>query len=265
MRGDDEHGRDQQEPEAEEQARLLHVHRRRRREDLTPCTPPRDPERRSWCPGRLDHHERDQPEDGGNDEKGRCGAPQERAQRLGAFLDAGAEEVGGARSEDASRRDAVAAVTPVLGPFDRRRPLRLHVGAGRPVEERLLELAPPSLEGDPREGVGRRSGIAGDGQDGRPDLPVRAARVVAADPGLGRAAEVEGLRELVRVRSGRRVDDRMRAVDDLELLFVVPGSPLGPLVRAVPDLDRLLARAPPPRRPRRRRAGSSPSRPRGCC
>ena len=32
----------------------------------------------------------------------------------------------------------------------------------------------------------------------------------------------------------------MRAVDDLELLVVVPGSPLGALVRAVPDLDRLL-------------------------
>ena len=62
-------------------------------------------------------------------------------------------------------------------------------------------------------------------------------------PGVGRAAEVERGRELVRVRAGRRVDDRMRAADDLELL-VAPGRALGALVRAVADLRRRLRRAP---------------------
>ena len=47
---------------------------------------------------------------------------------------------------------------------------------------------------------------------------MRAARVVAADARLGGAPEVERRRELVRVRAGGRVDDRMRPVDDLELV-----------------------------------------------
>ena len=68
---------------------------------------------------------------------------------------------------------------------------------------------------------------------------MRADGVVAADAGVRRAAEVERGGELVRVRAGRRVDDGMRPVDDLELL-VSPRGALGALVRAVADLARLL-------------------------
>ena len=62
------------------------------------------------------------------------------------------------------------------------------------------------------------------------------ARVVAADARLGRASDVQGLRELVRVRAGGGVDDRMRLVDELELVLAPVGA-LGALVRAVPDRD----------------------------
>ena len=68
---------------------------------------------------------------------------------------------------------------------------------------------------------------------------MRAARVVAADTRLRRAAQVERLRELVRVRSRRRVDDRVRAADGVELL-VAPVGALRPFVGAVAHLDRLL-------------------------
>ncbi len=60
-------------------------------------------------------------------------------------------------------------------------------------------------------------------------------RVVAPDACLGGASDVERRGVLVRVRAGRRVDDRVRPVDDLELV-VVPAGPLGPLVGAVADL-----------------------------
>ena len=68
---------------------------------------------------------------------------------------------------------------------------------------------------------------------------MRSLRVVAADPGVGGAAEVQRRRELVRVRAGGRVDDRVRPVDDLELVLT-PIRPLGALVRAVADLGGLL-------------------------
>ena len=64
---------------------------------------------------------------------------------------------------------------------------------------------------------------------------MRPDRVVAADAGFGGATEIERRGELVRMRAGRRVDDRMRPVDDLELL-VAPSRALGALVRAVADL-----------------------------
>ena len=63
--------------------------------------------------------------------------------------------------------------------------------------------------------------------------------VVTADACVGRASQVQRRRELVRVRARRRIDDRVRFVDDLQLL-VTPGGALGALVRAVPDLDRSL-------------------------
>ena len=68
---------------------------------------------------------------------------------------------------------------------------------------------------------------------------MRPEREIAANAGLGRVPEVERLRELVRVRARRRIDDRVCAVDDLELL-VAPGRLLGALVGAVADLGRWL-------------------------
>ena len=68
---------------------------------------------------------------------------------------------------------------------------------------------------------------------------MRPEGVVATDAGLGGAAEMERLGELVRVRPRCRVHDRVRAVDELQL-FIAPGGPLGSFVRAVADLDRIL-------------------------
>ena len=69
----------------------------------------------------------------------------------------------------------------------------------------------------------------------------RVGPVVSSQPTPCEAelAEVEALVEVVRVRAGGRVDDRMRAVDDLELVAIVPVGPLGALVLAVADLRRL--------------------------
>ena len=65
--------------------------------------------------------------------------------------DRGAEEARCAGPEETARRDGVAPVAPAGRPFDRLRPLLLHVRPGRAVEERSLQLAPPPLEGDPRK------------------------------------------------------------------------------------------------------------------
>ena len=162
-----------------------------------------------------------------------------------AFRDPAAEEVGRARAEDAAGRDGVALVAPVLRPRDRLGPLRLQVGPGRAVEERLLELPPAALEVDPRECLAGRLRVARNRHHGRAQLTVRAARVVAADAGLGRAAEVERLGELVRVRAGARVDDRVRPVDELELV-VVP-SRRSPRLRASCSRPRPAPRRAPPR------------------
>src|SRR5574340_608755 len=74
------------------------------------------------------------------------------------------------------------------------------------------------------------------------------AGVVAADSCLGGAPDVERGRVLVRVRAGRRVDDGVGAVDELELR-VPPVRTLRALVGAVPDLER----CPVERLPRRAR------------
>ena len=79
--------------------------------------------------------------------------------------------------------------------------------------------------------------IARDRLHGRADVEGGSASVVAPDALLGRAAEVERLAVEVRVRSGRRVNDRVRAVDPLELV-IAPRRPLRALVLAVAHLDR---------------------------
>ena len=70
-------------------------------------------------------------------------------------------------------------------------------------------------------------------------LVVRAVRVVAADALLGRAPEEEPVAVEVGVRAGRRVDDRMGAVDEVELV-VAPARLLRAFVLAVADAGRLL-------------------------
>ena len=235
--------RDQDQADPEHERRAPHVHARGGGEDLAPGAAAREAERRDGAPRRARDREDEEREQRAEHEQRRARAPQQRDERLRPGLDRGAEEVGRVRAEDSAGRDGVAAVAPALGPRDRLRPLRLQVRPGRAVEEGRLALAPAALEGDPRERARGRSRVARDRLDGGAQLDVRAAGVVAADAGLGRAAEVERLRELVRVRARGGVDDRVRAVDELELVLAPVGA-LGSLVRAVPDGDRLLARAP---------------------
>jgi hypothetical protein len=75
------------------------------------------------------------------------------------------------------------------------------VGAGRPVEERLLQLSPSTLECDPR--VCRPGGriVARDRLDDREELGVRGASVVAPDAGVRGASQPERRAVLVRVRA----------------------------------------------------------------
>ena len=217
---------------------MADVHPGRGGEDLAPRASPRDPERGDRRPCRLDDREHERGHEQPEDENRRARVPKELDQSGGAALDARAEEIGRARAQQAARRDRVAAVAPAVRPLERSRPLRLEVRPGRPVEERLLQLAPPALVGDPRVPGGRGPRIARDGADDREDLYVGPARVVTADARVGGAADVQGRRELVRVRACSRVDDGVGAVDDLELL-VAPGRALRPLVRAVARLGRV--------------------------
>ena len=110
----------------------------------------------------------------------------------------------------------------------------LRFGPGRPVEERALQLAPAAAEPDPRKRGQRRGRVARDRLHDRMDVEGRPARVVAADALRGGAAEIESLAVEVRVRPGRRMHDRVGAVDELELR-VVPRRPFGALVLAVAD------------------------------
>ena len=233
----DDRDRDEEHAEPEEQARALDVHTRRGGDDLAPRPPAGDPQRRDGRPGRPYGREDHEAEQRAEDDEERERVDEELRERPRALRDRGAEEVGRARAESSSRRDGVAPVAPVLGPRDRLRPLRLQVRAGRPVVEGLLQLTPAPFEGDP--GIGRFGGlrVARDRHDARGELAVRAARVVAADARLGRAAQPERVRVLVRVGAGRRIHDGP-LVHELELL-VAPGGALRALVRAVPDLDRL--------------------------
>jgi hypothetical protein len=119
------------------------------------------------------------------------------------------------------------------------RPLRLQVRARGTVEERRLELAPAALEVDPRIGGFRLRRGAWDRLDDRAHVYRRPARIVAADPLLRGASEVERLAVEVRMRAVSRMDDGMRAADALELR-IVPRRTLCALVLAVADLDRRL-------------------------
>ena len=215
------------------------VHAGGRRQDLSPRSAPSDSQGCHRRPRRPDHGVRDQAEHDCKDQNRRRGAPQEPGQGRRAALDPRAEEVGGARPQHAAGRDGIAPVAPSGRPGQGLGPLLLQVRSRRAVEEGLLQLTPASLERDPRESAGCRLWIARDRPDHRPELAVRARRVVAAHARLGGAADVESRRVLVRMGARRGIDDRVRAVDDLELR-VAPFRPLGALVRAVADLVRVV-------------------------
>src|SRR5262249_36025429 len=145
-----------------------------------------------------------------------------------------AEDPGGAGAEGATSRHRVAPRAPAFRPANRLRPLGLEVRSGRSIEERRLQLAPATFEVDPGKARPRLRLVARDRPHDRPDIERRAARVVAADALLGRAAEIEGLAVEVGVRSGSRMHHKVRAADTLQLL-VLPRRPLGALVLAVAD------------------------------
>ena len=215
------------------------IHAPRRRQDLTPVAPSSEPERGRRPPRRAREEEQPEREECGQHEERRARVANELDETPRACRDGGAEEVGRTGPEHAARGHGVAPRTPALRPRDRLGPLRLQVRAGRPVEEHRLELPPASLEVDPRERAPRGCRVARDGLHGRAQLVVRTSRVVATDAGLRRAAEVQRLRVLVRVRPGGRIDDRMAAADQFELV-VAPVRSFGPFVRAVADGDRIL-------------------------
>ena len=157
-----------------------------------------------------------------------------------ALRDRAAEEVGRARPDRAPAGHRDARVAPVLRPRDRLGPLGLEVRAGRPVEERALQLAPAARRSRSRETrASAAAGSLGIVSHDRVDVEGRPTRVVAADPLGAGAAEVERLAVEVRVRARRRMDDRMGAVDELEL-GVAPGRALAALVLAVADGGRRL-------------------------
>ena len=254
-------GVDAQQPEAAEHERL---HERdqdpERDEDAVRCPRRARPAARRTCarhwtgsaprragaqgeaarrpPRGASHQPDEQKEQDPDRDQGVVWIPDEGRHGRGTCLDPAAEEVRRAGAEDPAGGHGVASerqrwTSDGLGP------LCLEVRAGRAVVERLLQLAPASLERDPRERLRSRGGVARNRLHDGPDLVVRPEGVVAADPRVRRAAEVEGGAELVRVAAGGRVDDRVRPVDELELL-VAPVGLLGALVRAVADRGRLL-------------------------
>ena len=241
---DDQGDRNQQQPDPQEDPRVSDVHRARCRQDLAPAAPPAQAQRRNGRPGGSNRHEGDEGDDGGQHQRDKRWVLQEEDERARAPFHAGAEEVGRARPEEPAGRHGIALLPPALRPRDRLRPLRLQVRAGRPVEKGLLELAPPSFELDPRESSRGGGWVGRDRRERRPQLAMRASRVVAADACVRGATEIERVGELVGVRTDARVDNGVRLVDDLELV-VVPARPLGPLVRAVADRDGLLVESVP--------------------
>ena len=234
--------RDEQHADPEHQPGFGHVHARRCREGLAPRTTARQPKRRDGAPRGSREGVEEQQRQCRQQQRELQGTVDELHQRPRAVADRPAEEVGRRGPEHAAGGDGEALVAPALRPRDRLRPLRLQVRPGRAVEERRLELAPAALEVDPRELGSGLSRIARDRRDRRAELVVRTGRVVAADALLCRAPEEQPRVEEVRVRAGRRVDDRVGAVDELELV-VAPGRLLRSLVLAVADLAGCFASA----------------------
>ena len=214
------------------------VHARGTGQDPPPGAPVCKAKRHAGPPRGASHEPDEQQEQDPDRDQGRRRVPDEGRHGGGTGLDPAAEEVRRAGAEDSARGHCVASGAPALGPRDGLGPLCLEVRAGRAVVERLLQLAPASLERDPRVRLRSRGRVARNRLHDGLDLLVRPEGVVAAHPRVRRAAEVEGGAELVRVAARRGVYDRVRPVDELELL-VTPVGLLGALVRAVADRRRL--------------------------
>ena len=148
---DDDADRDQQDPDPEEQERALDVHPAGRREHLPPRPAARQTQRRDRPPRRSGDPEPREPDERRDDEQRQTRVAQELDQGARARLDRLAEEVGRTGAEHAARRHCIGARSPALRPADRLGPLLFQVRAGRPVEERVLQLAPAALVGDPRQ------------------------------------------------------------------------------------------------------------------
>ena len=205
-----------------------------------------------------------EPDDHGEDEQRQTRVAQELDQAARARLDRLAEEVGRAGAEHAARRHGVGPRPPALRPGDRLGPLLLQVRAGRAVEERVLELAPAALVGDPRERGARRRRVARD----RDHLRARAAGAGRACRRSRRPARRSCRRRARGRRSsrasrrpGRRPGRGRRRARASRRPSPPPRRPRAGCSRRRPA----PRRAPPRRRRRRRRAGSSPSRPRAGC
>ena len=188
---------------------------------------------------------------------------EELRERPRALRDRRAEEVRRPGAEGSSRRHRVASIAPVLGPRDRQGPLRLQVRACRPVVEGLLQLAPAPFEGDPRIGLllrppshsgsSRRAGRArGAGRACRRSrrLPRPSSRARARPSTCWRGSPPPDRRRGARPTTSSFSSSQVaRSAPSCELYPTSTGS--------VASAARASAR--------RRRAGSSPSRPRACC
>ena len=75
--GDDEAERDEQEADPEKEPRPLDVHPTRGREDLTPATTPREPQRRDGLPGRAGNSPPDECEQRCECEQGQGRVPEQ--------------------------------------------------------------------------------------------------------------------------------------------------------------------------------------------
>ena len=169
------------------------------------------------------------------------GSSARRRHGLRAGGDGVAEEVGRARPERAASRNRVAARSRQLSSDHRIGSVHCVLRFGPVGPLKNAGWSSPQRPSKSIHGNAALRRLADrSGSSARPGEGRATAREVSSQPTpcRGRAAEVERRLEEVRVRAGGRIHDRMRAVDELELV-VAPGRALGALVLAVADLDRL--------------------------
>ena len=237
--GHDHRDRQRDDADAEEQQRPLGVHARGGREDLAPGAPPREPERRDGVPRRARDEVRDQDDQRGehpDPEEGLVEAPTQgvRARARWRRRRSRSRPFRARRRRARRRCDRASPPTALIGASQE----VFRFGPVGPLKNARCSSPQRPGESDPRE-VGERGGrVARDGLHDGAGVVRRRPRVVAADAFRARRSEVEGAAVEVRVRAGRRIDDRVVA-DAIELR-IVPGGALGALVLAVAGLGRLL-------------------------